>query len=121
MGFALRPASCGVGYGLETAKLLLDVGFDDLGRHRVWGARSPFDTAFARTVEEAAGMVEEGTIRKHVLKAGKWRDSVVHAILDREWHGPLSNCAAGGLCVRWCRGIRTDAIGLILAVTVASL
>ncbi|MEU8527751.1 MULTISPECIES: GNAT family protein [Streptomyces] len=29
----------------------------------------------------AAGMVEEGTIREHVLKAGRWRDSVVHAIL----------------------------------------
>lgn len=30
-------------------------------------------------------MVEEGTIREHVLKAGKWRDSVVHAIIDREF------------------------------------
>ncbi|MFD5661509.1 GNAT family N-acetyltransferase [Streptomyces hirsutus] len=85
MGFALCPASWGVGYGLETVKLLLDVGFDDLGLHRVWGARSPLNTASARTME-AAGMVEEGTIREHVLKAGKWRDSVVHAILDREWH-----------------------------------
>jgi RimJ/RimL family protein N-acetyltransferase len=34
---------------------------------------------------EAAGMIEEGMLREHVLKAGKWRDSVVHAILDREW------------------------------------
>lgn len=33
----------------------------------------------------AADMVEEGVIREHVLKAGKWRDSVVHAILEREW------------------------------------
>ncbi|WP_309063033.1 GNAT family protein [Streptomyces sp.] len=84
MGFALRPASWGVGYGLETVKLLLDAAFDGLNLHRVWGARSPLNTASARTME-AAGMVEEGTIREHVLKAGKWRDSVVHAILDREW------------------------------------
>ena len=40
--------------------------------------------ASARTMA-AVGMVEEGTIREHVLKAGRWRDSVVHAILDREW------------------------------------
>ncbi|MEU3760968.1 GNAT family N-acetyltransferase [Streptomyces albogriseolus] len=85
MGFALRPASWGVGYGLETVKLLLGVAFDDLDLHRVWGARSPLNTASARTME-AAGMVEEGTIREHVFKAGKWRDSVVHAILDREWN-----------------------------------
>ncbi|MGW0078772.1 GNAT family N-acetyltransferase [Streptomyces cellulosae] len=86
MGFALRPASGGVGYGVETVKLLLDIAFDDLDLHRVWGARSPLNTASARTME-AAGMVKEGTIREHVFKAGKWRDSVVHAILDREWNG----------------------------------
>lgn len=33
----------------------------------------------------AAGMLEEGTIREHVQKAGQWRDSIVHAILEREW------------------------------------
>ncbi|MEU3200992.1 GNAT family protein [Streptomyces sp. NPDC006996] len=84
MGFALRPTSWGVGYGLETVKLLLGVAFDDLDLHRVWGARSPLNMASARTME-AAGMAKEGTIREHVFKAGKWRDSVVHAILDRDW------------------------------------
>ncbi|ALV48063.1 acetyltransferase [Streptomyces sp. 4F] len=85
MGFALRPASWGFGYGVETVKLLLSAAFEDLDLHRVWGARSPLNTASARTME-AAGMVEEGTIREHVFKAGRWRDSVVHAILDREWN-----------------------------------
>ncbi|CAL9672540.1 GNAT family N-acetyltransferase [Streptomyces griseomycini] len=84
MGFALRPDAWGVGYGVETVRLLLGVGFDDLDLHRIWGARSPLNEASARTMA-AAGMVEEGVIREHVLKAGKWRDSVVHAILDREW------------------------------------
>lgn len=84
MGFALRPDVWGRGYGVETVRLLLSVGFDDLGLHRIWGARSPLNEASARTMA-AVGMVEEGTIREHVLKAGKWRDSIVHAILDREW------------------------------------
>lgn len=83
-GFALRPDAWGVGYGLETVRLLLGLGFDDLGLHRVWGARSPLNEASAKTMT-AAGMVEEGTIREHILKASRWRDSVVHAILDREW------------------------------------
>ncbi|MET8981674.1 GNAT family protein [Streptomyces sp. NPDC004539] len=84
MGFALRPDKWGRGYGMETVRLLLGTGFEDLDLHRVWGARSPLNEASAKTMA-AVGMVEEGTIREHVLKAGKWRDSVVHAILDREW------------------------------------
>ncbi|GAA2645507.1 GNAT family protein [Streptomyces vastus] len=86
MGFALRPDTWGVGYGLETVRLLLGLGFGfgDLGLHRIWGARSPLNEASAKTMA-AAGMVEEGTIREHIFKAGRWRDSVVHAMLDREW------------------------------------
>lgn len=84
MGFALRPDAWGAGYGTETVRLLLDVGFDELGLHRVWGARSPINGASARTME-AAGMVEEGRIREHIKKRGQWRDSIVHGIIDREW------------------------------------
>ncbi|MGY1502946.1 GNAT family N-acetyltransferase [Streptomyces sp. QTS52] len=83
-GFALRPDVWGVGYGLETVRLLLGFGFEDLDLHRIWGARSPLNEASAKTMT-AAGMVEEGTIRAHIKKAGRWRDSVVHAMLDDEW------------------------------------
>ncbi|WP_065476327.1 GNAT family N-acetyltransferase [Streptomyces sp. PTY087I2] len=83
-GFALRPSVWGRGYGLETVELLLGLAFDELELHRVWGARAPENTASARTMA-AAGMVEEGIIREHITKRGRWRDSVVHAILEREW------------------------------------
>ncbi|MEU1458294.1 GNAT family N-acetyltransferase [Streptomyces avermitilis] len=94
MGFALRPDVWGQGYGVETVRLLLDVGFNDLDLHRIWGARSPINEASAKTMR-AVGMVEEGTIREHVLKAGEWRDSVVHAILDREFSQRTSATADG--------------------------
>jgi RimJ/RimL family protein N-acetyltransferase len=83
-GFALRPDTWGVGYGLETVRLLLALGFEDLDLHRIWGARSPINEASAKTMT-AAGMIEEGTIREHIYKGGQWRDSVVHAMLDHEW------------------------------------
>ncbi|MET8270733.1 GNAT family protein [Streptomyces sp. NPDC005096] len=83
-GFALRPDAWGVGYGLETVRLLLGLGFEDLTLHRIWGARSPLNEASAKTMT-SVGMVEEGTIRGHIKKAGQWRDSVVHAMLDDEW------------------------------------
>jgi RimJ/RimL family protein N-acetyltransferase len=74
----------GVGYGVETVRLLLGFGFEDLGLHRIWGARSPLNEASAKTMA-SAGMVQEGTIRAHIQKAGRWRDSVVHSMLDDEW------------------------------------
>jgi ribosomal-protein-alanine N-acetyltransferase len=84
MGFALRPGSWGFGYGVETVRLLLGFGFEELSLHRIWGARSPANEASAKTMTRV-GMVEEGRIREHVRKGGVWRDSIVHAILDREW------------------------------------
>jgi ribosomal-protein-alanine N-acetyltransferase len=84
IGFALRPDTWGVGRGLVAVRLLLGLGFEELGLHRMWGARSPHNEASARTMT-TAGMTEEGVIREHILKAGQWRDSVVHAMLDREW------------------------------------
>ncbi|MEU0763620.1 GNAT family protein [Streptomyces microflavus] len=85
-GFALRPDTWGHGYGTETVRLLLACAFEDLELHRVWGARSPQNTASARTLERA-GLAQEGYIREHVQRGGKWRDSVTHSILDHEYLG----------------------------------
>nr|WP_206344269.1 GNAT family protein [Streptomyces mesophilus] len=84
IGFALRPDTWGVGYGQETVRLLLELGFAELELHRIWGARSPANAASAKTMAQA-GMAEDYTLREHIQKAGKWRDSVVHTILRHEW------------------------------------
>ena len=84
VGIALRPDRWGRGLGGEALDLLLSLGFDDLGLHRIWGARSPENEASARLML-AAGMAQEGVIRHHVHVRGSWRDSVVHAILEPEW------------------------------------
>ncbi|MEI7030695.1 GNAT family N-acetyltransferase [Streptomyces pratensis] len=83
-GFALNPGTWGNGFGTETVRLLLACGFEDLGLHRVWGARSPLNIASARTMERA-GFTEEGYIREHVQRGGQWSDSVTHSILDHEY------------------------------------
>lgn len=84
IGFAIRPDRWGTGFGLDTVRLLQQLGFDVLGLHRIWGARSPDNEASARTMAKA-GMVEEGTIRDHLFTRGRWRDSVVHSILAHEY------------------------------------
>ncbi|HVB10522.1 MAG TPA: GNAT family protein [Bacillota bacterium] len=84
IGFALRPDQWGAGKGQETVRLLLRLGFSELGLHRLWGARSPLNEASARTMQ-SAGMVEEGRIRGHLFTRGAWRDSIVHSVLSDEY------------------------------------
>ncbi|MFD9947157.1 GNAT family N-acetyltransferase [Nonomuraea sp. NPDC059023] len=84
IGFALRADQWGRGLGGEVVRLLLSLGFGELGLYRIWGARSPLNEASARVMTKL-GMIEEGTIRGHILVRGQWRDSVVHSILKPEW------------------------------------
>ncbi|WP_338423568.1 GNAT family protein [Streptomyces gobiensis] len=84
IGGALRPDTWGAGYGREMLRLLLALAFADLDLHRIWAARSELNVAAEKTML-AEGMTEEGYIREHIKKDGKWRDSVVHSILDHEW------------------------------------
>ncbi|WAL72671.1 GNAT family protein [Kitasatospora sp. YST-16] len=85
IGFALHPAERE--RGVETVHLLCALGFDILGLHRIWAARSPLNEASARTLLRA-GMTEDGRIRDHVFVRGAWRDSITHSILERAWEPP---------------------------------
>lgn len=84
IGFGLRPDQWGRGLGTELVRLLLRLGFGELGLHRIWGARAPENTN-AQLVMLTAGMVEEGRIRHHVPVRDTWRDSIVHSIIENEW------------------------------------
>ncbi|WP_346655841.1 GNAT family N-acetyltransferase [Streptomyces sp. RFCAC02] len=49
VGFALHPGHWGRGYGTDVVRALLVLGFDGLGTHRVWAARSPTTRRRARS------------------------------------------------------------------------
>ncbi|MEU6036123.1 GNAT family protein [Actinomadura sp. NPDC047616] len=85
LGFALRASHWGQGLGAATVRLLLRLGFQELGLYRLWGARSPDNLVSARLMS-SLGMIEEGRIRGHIRVRGQWRDSIVHSILADEWH-----------------------------------
>ncbi|MDP9841669.1 GNAT family N-acetyltransferase [Streptosporangium lutulentum] len=86
IGLGLRPDHWGRGMGTDLIRLTLLFGFKHLRLHRIWGARSPANTA-AQLAMLVAGMVEEGRIRHHVRARGVWRDSIVHSALEDEWEG----------------------------------
>ncbi|MFF3671604.1 GNAT family N-acetyltransferase [Microtetraspora malaysiensis] len=86
IGFALRADQWGQGLGTCVVELLLRLGFKELGLHRIWAARSP-DNLVSSCLLSKMGMVEEGRIRDHLLVRDRWRDSIVHSILEHEWRG----------------------------------
>ncbi len=82
-GLLAKPA-WGLGYGTEVARVLLDYGFRRLKLHRIW-ATCDVDNARSIHLMKKIGMKREGRMREHRLLGGRWRDSLLFAILDSEW------------------------------------
>jgi len=84
IGYCLRRQAWGQGYATEAARALLGLGFEHLGLHRIFATCDAANGASARVMEKA-GMLPEGCLREHRMIKGCWRDSLVYALLDREW------------------------------------
>ena len=84
IGYCLNRNLWRQGYATETAKALLKFGFDQLNLHRIFATCDSANTASARVLEKT-GMQREGHFREHKWAKGKWRDSLLYAILDYEW------------------------------------
>jgi RimJ/RimL family protein N-acetyltransferase len=83
IGYCLNRRFWGRGYATETAKALVDFGFTRLSLHRIFATCDPANAASAHVLEKV-GMEREGRIREHVWAKGKWRDSLLYAVLEQE-------------------------------------
>jgi RimJ/RimL family protein N-acetyltransferase len=68
----------------DTARVLLDYGFDELCMHRIWAEIYAFDER-KRAFFEALGFKLDGVHREHHFAEGEWHDSLFFAILEGEW------------------------------------
>jgi len=84
IGYVLRRDHWRQGYATEAARALLGFGFGSLGLHRIIATCDTDNGASARVMEKA-GMRREGRLLEHKWIKGRWRDSFLYAILDREW------------------------------------
>jgi [ribosomal protein S5]-alanine N-acetyltransferase len=83
LGYILRREVWGQGLATEIATLLLRLGFDKLGLHRLWATCDPANKASIRVLEKIS-MQYEGLLRDHYLAHdGTWRDAVVYAAVIR--------------------------------------
>jgi RimJ/RimL family protein N-acetyltransferase len=83
IGYCFNRLFWGQGYATETAKALVDFGFNRLSLHRIFATCDPANTASAHVLEKV-GMKREGRIRENMWTKGKWRDSLLYAVLERE-------------------------------------
>jgi RimJ/RimL family protein N-acetyltransferase len=84
IGFVLNPDFQGRGYAREASQLLLRLGFDELGLHRIVGRLDARNTASARVLQHL-GMRQEAHLVENEWVKGEWTDEIVYALLDRDW------------------------------------
>jgi len=84
IGYCFNRLCWRVGLATEASEALLIYGFERLGLHRIWATCDSENLASSRVLEKV-GMKREGQLRENVWTRGRWRDSFVYAILDREW------------------------------------
>ena len=80
----MRPAYRGRGYGTEAIQLVLGMGFDGLGLHRI-GLVVPAINARAKSLYENVGFRVEGRLRDAFRDGDGWTDGLVMGLLEDEY------------------------------------
>lgn len=84
IGYSLARPYWRQGYGLDAARLLCRLGFEQLGLHRIVATTHPDNEASAGLLLKL-GMTREGRLREATLARGQWRDTILFSILAQDW------------------------------------
>jgi RimJ/RimL family protein N-acetyltransferase len=95
IGYVFHPGYGGQGYATEAARVMLGLGFDEFGLHRIVGRLDARNAASAR-VAERLGMRQEAHFVQNEFIKGEWTDEVVYALLTDEWAGQASSPGCEG-------------------------
>jgi RimJ/RimL family protein N-acetyltransferase len=84
IGYIFNPDHHGRGYATEAARALLQLGFDEIGLHRIY-ARCAAANVRSWAVMERLRMRREAFFKEHIFVKGAWDEELVYAILEDEW------------------------------------
>ncbi len=94
IGFVFHPAHQGRGLATEAASVVLRLGFEGLGLHRVIGRCDALNLPSARLMERL-GMRREAHFVQNEIFKGAWGDELVYAMLEDEWRDRVSGGRPG--------------------------
>ncbi len=89
IGFVFHPDFQGKGYASEAARVVLALGFSNLGLHRIFGRCDPRNAGSYRLMERL-GMRREAHFIHNEWFKGEWGNEFVYALLVDEWKQRLS-------------------------------
>jgi len=84
IGYTLESGHWGCGYAEEAVSAVLDFGFTSLGLHSVCANVNPDNARSIRLLQKLTFNLE-ATFREDYYFNGRFLDSHIYAILDRDW------------------------------------
>jgi RimJ/RimL family protein N-acetyltransferase len=90
IGYVFNPSLGGRGYATEAVTMMLRLGFEELGMHRIIARideRNDPSVRLARRV----GMRQEARLVENEFFKGEWSTELDFAILAAEWHAAHSH------------------------------
>lgn len=84
IGYVINPDHQGRGYATEACRVLLRLGFDELGLHRIT-ARVDRRNEPSAHVLRRLGMRQEAHLVQNEWFKGDWSDELDFAMLEDEW------------------------------------
>jgi ribosomal-protein-alanine N-acetyltransferase len=85
LGFWIEKDLWGKGYAAEAARALMDYAFNKFGLHRIFAQHMTRNPASGKVMKKL-GMHEEGLLKGHILRSGKYEDVVVYGMLNDDWN-----------------------------------
>jgi len=92
IGYCFNRNFWGQGFATETMGTLLKFGFEQLNLHRIIATCDPRNIGSERVMQKN-GLHKEAHFIEELWRAKEheWRDSLLYAILDREWQAHENN------------------------------
>jgi ribosomal-protein-serine acetyltransferase len=84
IGYWVRASEEGRGHITRACRALIDIGFGELGLHRIV-IRAGVENGRSRAIPERLGFSFEGVAREEGRGSGGFYDLAVYGLLDREW------------------------------------
>jgi len=84
VGYWINSKETGKGYGAEATTRAMQIGFEELGFHKLQ-LRIAVGNVRSDRIARSLGFIEEGVLRDEVKVGNTWLDHTSWSMLDSEW------------------------------------